>query len=651
VSAAKQPLTPSPGVAPVSLADALVASSVDGLLTFDRECRYTLWNAAMERFTGLAAAEVLGKNAFEVFPHLLEVGVDRLFRNALAGETTVVENYEVKGRDGQRCFYDRHYSPLRDCTGAVVGGVGVVRDTTDRRVAELALHEREELFRSVVENTTDAIGIVDASGRPLYANPALTRICGCSLDELRAKTVLELVHPEDLARAAAGMMRMVTEVGSVVGLEARWRTADGSWRTLDGHSRSFFDREGNLQVVLHARDVTEAKRARESMERAELALKESHEKQRASQKLEAIGRLAGGVAHDINNLLTVVLSCADLLARTSAPRSSSQDYIAEITRASERGAALTRQLLTFSRKQPTQTRVIDLNTVVLDLQTMLKRLIGERIELVTSLGDDLHVRADPGQVEQVIVNLVLNARDALGERGGKIVIGTGALLVREPMNSVVPGKYVVLRVDDDGAGMTDEVKAHLFEPFFTTKPRGKGTGLGLATVYGIVKQSGGHVNARSNVGEGTSFEVLLPLVEGAIDASLAPLAVARPRGNETILLVEDEAPLRRLVSEVLAESGYVVVAASNGEEAIRVSDERSARGEPIDLVVTDVVMPGMSGRQLATLVRRSWPSVRVLLMSGYDDDASRGDDPVLAKPFSASVIARRVREVLDEGAP
>ena len=657
VSAAKQtpsnalPALPVPPLALPALAEALVASSVDGLLTFDRECRYTLWNAAMERFTGIAAAEVLGKNAFEAFPHLVEIGVDRLFRGALAGETTIVENYEVKRADGSRRFYDRHYSPLRDASGAVVGGVGVVRDITDRRFAELALYEREELFRSVVENTTDAIGIVDATGRPVYANPALTRICGFPLEDLRAKSVLDLVHPDDLARAAEGMMRMVNEVGSVAALEARWRNADGSWRTLDGHSRSFLDRDGNLQVVLHARDVTEAKRARETVERAEEALKESHERLRASQKLEAIGRLAGGVAHDINNLLTVVLSCADLLARSSPPRSSSQDYIAEITHASERGAALTRQLLTFSRKQPTQTRVIDLNAVVLELQTMLKRLIGEHIELVTSLGDRLHVRADPGQVEQVIVNLVLNARDALGDRGGKIVIATDQMLVREPMDSVVPGRYVALRVDDDGVGMTDDVKAHLFEPFFTTKPRGKGTGLGLATVYGIVKQSGGHVNARSTVGEGTSFEVLFPSVDSAVDASSQAIAVARPRGNETILLVEDEDPLRRLVCEVLAESGYVVVEASNGEEAIRVSDERSARGEPIDLVVSDVVMPGMSGRQLAARVRQRWPAVRVLLMSGYDDDAMRADEPVLAKPFSASVIARRVREVLDESAP
>ncbi len=647
LSAAKEILSP---VSNVSLADALVASSVDGLLTFDRECRYTLWNAAMERFTGIAAGAVLGKNAFEAFPHLVTIGVDRLFFAALAGETTVVEDYEVKAADGSRRFFDRHYSPLRDASGEIVGGVGVIRDVTSRRVAELALHEREELFRSVVENTTDAIGIVDANGAHVYANAALTRILGFSLEELRTKSVLELVHPDDLSRAAAGMIRMVAEVGSIVALEARWRRADGSWRTLDGHSRSFLDRDGKLQVVLHARDVTEAKLAREAVNRAEAALKESHEKLRASQKLEAIGRLAGGVAHDINNLLTVVLSCADLLERSSPPRSSARDYIAEITRASERGAALTRQLLTFSRKQPTQSRVIDINTIVVELQTMLKRLIGEHIELVTSLGEHLHVRVDPGQLEQVIVNLVLNSRDALGERGGKIVIVTTDMVVGNPMDSVLPGTYVALRVEDDGAGMTDEVKAHLFEPFFTTKPRGKGTGLGLATVYGIVKQSGGHVNARSEVGEGTSFEVLFPRVDAEVDACASTAVAARPRGNETILLVEDEAPLRRLVCEVLAESGYAVVEASSGEEAIRVSDDRCARGEPIDLVVSDVVMPGMSGRQLAAQVRERWPKVRILLMSGYDDDALRADEPVLAKPFSASMIARRVREVLDQGA-
>jgi CheY-like chemotaxis protein len=363
--------------------------------------------------------------------------------------------------------------------------------------------------------------------------------------------------------------------------------------------------------------------------------------------MEAIGRLAGGVAHDFNNLLSVVLSCAEILVRDAPAGSPSHEHLAEITRASERGAALTRQLLTFSRRQPSQTRVVDLNRIVLDLQTMLRRLIGEHITLRTSLGERVHVRADPGQLEQVILNLVLNARDALDDRGGTILIATGESIVREPRDSMRPGRYAALRVDDDGAGMTDDVKAHLFEPFFTTKPRGKGTGLGLATVYGIVKQSAGHVHVRSAPGEGASFEVLFPSVDEAVDAASAAVLATRPRGDETILLVEDEVPLRRLLREVLTESGYGVVEAANGEEGLRACDERALRGERIDLVLSDVVMPGMSGRQLAARVRERNPDVGVLLMSGYDDDDLRSDEPVLAKPFSAGAVTRRVREVLD----
>jgi PAS domain S-box-containing protein len=637
----------APPVAATSLADALVASSVDGLIAWDRDCRFTLWNPAMERLTGLPAAEVVGALAFERFPHILQGGEDRYFHKALAGETTVVENCVMTGEGGAKRYYDRYYVPLRDASADVVGGVGIVRDVTDRRVAELALQEREALSRSILENTADAIGIVDATGKPSYANPALLRTLGYSWEELRERNVLDFVHPDDLMAAAGNMAKMVNEVGVDVMLEARWRTADGGWRTLDGQSRSFMDREGNLLMVLHARDVTETKRARAEVERAEEALRDSRERLRASQKMEAIGRLAGGVAHDFNNLLSVVLSCAEVLVRQAPQGTASYDHLSEIMRAAERGAALTRQLLTFSRKQPAQLRVVDLNAVVLDLRTMLRRLIGEHITLSTALGERVHVRADPGQVEQVILNLVLNARDALGERGGAITLSTGEAQLRASQDSVPPGRYAALRVEDDGMGMTDEVKAHLFEPFFTTKPRGKGTGLGLATVYGIVKQSGGHVHVDSAPGQGSAFEVLLPAVDDAVEASAAASLTGRPPGSETVVLVEDEVALRRLVREVLTEAGYDVLEAANGEEALRACAARAQRGERVDLVLTDVVMPGMSGRQLAARVREIVPESRVLLMSGYDDDDVRSGEPILAKPFSAGMLARRVREVLD----
>jgi two-component system, cell cycle sensor histidine kinase and response regulator CckA len=625
----------SPGPSPAALAEALVQTSVDGLLAFDRECRYTLWNEAMERFSGVPAAQVLGQRAFDRFPHLVEVGVDRLFFCALAGETTVVENYEVV-TDGVKRFFDRHYAPLRDVEGSVIGGVGVVRDVTARRAAEEALRERDALFRSVVENASEAIGILDAQGSCIYANPALERILGYEKGELVGFGALTQAHPDDHARAAEGLARVVSDVGAAVAIEARWQHKDGSWRLLDGRATSFLERGGApgdrnraLRVVLHARDVTE---------------------QRVAQKMEAIGRVAGGVAHDFNNLLTVVLSCTDLLSRQIGAGPSGA-YVAEIANAAERGAALIRQLLTFSTTLPVKARAVDLNAVVVEAQGLLGRLIGEQIVLTSDLDPEAgHALGDPGQIEQVILNLVLNARDAIGGRAGRIALSTRGAGDGDGDGAGAPGDdpYVMLRVEDDGVGMSDEVKAHLFEPFFTTKPRGQGTGLGLATVYGIVQRTGGRVSVRSAPGEGTTIEVLLPRGR-AIDEPPAPSArpAVRARGEERILLVEDEAPLRRVIREVLEESGYEVVEAADGTEAMRTITELVDDGRGVDLVLSDVAMPGTSGRELAAGVRARWPSARVLLMSGYDEHAAKeGAEPVLGKPFTAVALARRVREVL-----
>jgi CheY-like chemotaxis protein len=296
--------------------------------------------------------------------------------------------------------------------------------------------------------------------------------------------------------------------------------------------------------------------------------------------------------------------------------------------------------------------VFALDTLVADLEAILRRLLGERVVLTRDLaaGAEARVRADEGQIEQVVLNLVINARDALADGAGRIGIATSIVHVDARDGELAAGDYVRLRVTDDGCGMTDEVKAHLFEPFFTTKPRGQGTGLGLATVYGIVKQCGGAVTATSAPDAGSAFEVLLPMAEGAASRPPAEAPTA-PRGSETVLLVEDEAPLRRLIREVLTESGYDVVEAADGEEALRVCREREAASQRVDLILSDVVMPGMGGRQLAQQVRRTWPGARVLLMSGYDDDAIAGPDAmVLGKPFTAAVLAARVREALDDRA-
>jgi nitrogen-specific signal transduction histidine kinase len=403
-----------------------------------------------------------------------------------------------------------------------------------------------------------------------------------------------------------------------------------------------FDTEGRkLGAVLVQHDITERRRLEEQYLQA--------------QKMEAVGRLAGGIAHDFNNLLTVILGYGDVVLGQLPRGSPARDLVTEMVRAGERAAALTRQLLAFSRQQMLAPRVLDLNAVVTDLERMLRRVIGEDVALRTSLQPALgHVKADPGQVEQVVLNLAVNARDAM-PTGGKLTIETHDVELDEgyarSRPEARPGRHVLLAVSDSGCGMTAEVLAHAFEPFFTTKGPGKGTGLGLATVHGIVKQAGGHVAVYSEPGLGTTFKVYLPRVHepvsrGKSRAGQAPL----PRGTETLLLVEDDESVRSLTGMVLRQGGYTVLEAGDGGEAVRIAGGHAGS---IHLLVTDVVLPQTGGRQLAERLLGLHPGMRVLYLSGYTDDAvvRHGilEDQVhfLSKPFSPAVLALKVREVLD----
>jgi len=386
--------------------------------------------------------------------------------------------------------------------------------------------------------------------------------------------------------------------------------------------------------------------------RAELALRESERQLRQAQKMEAVGRLAGGLAHDFNNLLTVIMGHSQILLGEMGLHHPLRSKIAEMQKAGDRAAALIRQLLTFSRKQPAEPKVLNLNTVVIDFENMLRRLIGEDVELaLTTSADDLRVKADPAQLEQILMNLIINARDAM-PKGGRLTIETASSqLDASPMYHVtplVPGAYVRLSVSDTGCGMPPEVQAHIFEPFFTTKEEGKGTGLGLSTVFGIVTQNGGGLDVTSKVGQGTRFDVYLPnMVMDVGSAATQDLSAQSIRGHETILLVEDDEGVRTLIRDELRKLGYRVFEARNGMEACLVATQHMGR---LHLLVTDVVMPGMSGTELARHLRVIKPELRLLFMSGYTDDTNIGaGDPhsaYLQKPFMPETLAKTIRELL-----
>jgi signal transduction histidine kinase len=376
-----------------------------------------------------------------------------------------------------------------------------------------------------------------------------------------------------------------------------------------------------------------------------------------AQKMEAIGQLAGGVAHDFNNILAVIMGCGELITSKLGADSPLRKYTEEIQHASKRAAGLTQQLLVFSRKQTVEPVVLDLNDVVKDLDNMLPRLIDENIAMTIVPGKQIgRVKADPGYVEQVLMNLVVNARDAM-PNGGKLTIATNNVTLDEDYarahTGAIPGDYVMLSVSDTGTGMTDEVKARLFEAFFTTKPKGKGTGLGLATCRTIVQQSGGHIGVYSEIGKGTTFKIYLPRIEQPLDVAARPIqAGPLPRGTETLLIVEDEPSVRHLAAGVLEAQGYNVLRANNGQDGLRVAREH--RGSPIRLVVTDVIMPQMGGKVMAEWLRTTYPDIKILFTSGYTDDAIAQHGVLetgvafLPKPYTPGILARKVRELLDK---
>jgi PAS domain S-box-containing protein len=530
-----------------------------------------------------------------------------------------------------------------------VDGIVVnIRDVSDRRSADEALRQSEQRYRTLFGTVTDGIFVTDGDGRLTEVNDAACRMLGYSREELLAMWMQDIA-PSDKREDLAEVTKMVAARAHLV-FEASHRRKDGSIYPAEV-AASLTEIEGKPAFLGVARDITERRRIEVEKRRLEDDLQQAV-------KIESIGRLAGGVAHDFNNMLTAVLGNVQLAERRAGAGQSVTEALGEIREAAMSAAALTRQLLAFSRKQVVAPRLLDMNELIERMQRMLVRLIGEDVELRTIPGTDLRaVRADPGLLEQVVVNLVINARDAM-PNGGVLAIETANVRLdaeyRRAPPLVEPGPYVKLAVSDTGMGMSDDIKSHLFEPFFTTKPRGQGTGLGLATSYGAIRQSNGTIEVYSEPGKGTTFTIYLPVVEGDAEAlpTSSPDVIGRSRrGTETILVAEDDERVRDLAARALSACGYEVLVAESGDDALALAREHTG---PIHLLLSDVVMPGMNGRQLSERLLQLHPETRTLFTSGYTEDiiAHHGVlDPgieFLTKPYSLDVLAQRVRRILDK---
>jgi two-component system cell cycle sensor histidine kinase/response regulator CckA len=542
----------------------------------------------------------------------------------------VVQHYE------NQAAYDIRDLEFLDSVG------GHIALAIERRAAEDALRKSETTFRLLFSHNPLPTWVFDTESlKFIQVNDAAVRQYGYSAEEFAGMTILDIRPPEEhaaLRKLQQGWETLKEDHGV-----AKHLKKDGTIFEVETISHRL-DYGGRHVRLVVARDVSE----RQALE----------EQLRQAQKMEAVGRLAGGVAHDFNNLLTVIKGHTELLLSVIPIPAQAAKKIEQIDRAADRATTLTRQLLAFSRMQVLQPRVMNVNGVVEEMGKLLPRLIGEHIELVLKTSADLGViRADASQMEQIIMNLAVNARDAMPQ-GGKLLIETSNAELDHSYSAVhplvPPGRYVLLSVSDTGTGMDAQTQARIFEPFFTTKMQGKGTGLGLATVYGVVKQSGGYVWVYSEVGKGTSFKIYLPRVDQPEDEALPPASWEAPRGSGTILLAEDEQEVREVAREFLESGGYTVLEARDGSDALRIADQHQG---PIDLLVTDMVMPGISGQELATHIVEERPGLQVIFMSGYSEyaavEAVHSDIEIklLTKPFSRALILRAVQEILTAPKP
>jgi two-component system cell cycle sensor histidine kinase/response regulator CckA len=623
----------------------VVKDSNDAITIQDFEGRITAWNRGAELMYGYTEEEALRMSIWDLTPPDKVTELKEVTHRLMEGEK--ITTFETKriAKDGRVLDVWLTITKLVDDSGKIIGIASTARDVTDRKRSDEVLREQEFKLRSITDTAQDAILMMDDSGRITFWNPAAERIFGYGAQEALGKDLHALIAPqryhEDFQEAYPGFLN--TGEGKSVG-----KTSESKALRKDG-------REIDVELSLASVRINDrwhaAGTVRDISERKLL-----EEQYRQAMKMETVGRLAGGVAHDFNNMLTVITGYTDMMLTQLDQHDPLCKDVIEVQNAADRAANLTRQLLAFSRKQILEPQIINLNSVLADLHKMLHRVIGEDIDLATVPNPELcNIEADPGQIEQVIVNLVVNARDSMPS-GGKLTIETQNIYLDEDYcrihTDIKPGDFAMIAVSDNGCGISQEIISKIFEPFFTTKEVGKGTGLGLATVFGIVKQSGGSINVYSEVGKGSSFKIYFPkkdMVADAITRRTRQIEDDGLRGTGTILIVEDEEIVREMAVKVLKTNGYNVITAQTGNAALLICRQMD---KPVDLVLTDVVMPGISGIQFIGELRKFWPNTKVIFMSGYTPDAIlhqgilEPGTPFIGKPFRMAELLKKVKGVI-----
>ncbi len=599
---------------------------------------YVYMNSGVTKISDKSPGEWVGKTDFDLWPAEVAQRQRKLDLLAMTENRIVEFNETIVDREGRLRHFMVYKFPIPNQLGSRLLG-GVALEITQQKEMEEALQEREKTFRDLVYNAPMGIYLAQ-EGKFVLVNPGFLRITGYLEEELLGREAMSLVAPEYQELVRHNAIKMLKKQ-SVIPYEFQAFTRSGERRwVMESVTATQF--KGKPATLGYFMDITEPKRMESQFLQA--------------QKMQAVGQLAGGVAHDFNNLLTAIMGLGEIMLLDLSPDEPLHQRTMEIMRTADRAASLTHQLLAFSRKQILQPRILDLNQVVADIDRMLQRILGEHIQVVKSLAPDLGaVKADPAQLQQIILNLAVNARDAMPQ-GGQLTIETKNVTLDEEYAEhnleVEAGPYVMLAVSDTGVGMDAETQARVFEPFYTTKEPGVGTGLGLSMVYGIVKQSGGHIKVYSELGQGTTFKVYLPRVEETVKFSDTEEAPAMAlQGSETVLVVEDEDLLREVMARSLRLYGYKVLEARQGEEALRLSEDYS---KTIHLLVTDVVMPRMNGRELAQSLMRSRPEMKVLYMSGYTENAIvrqgilEPGTVFVQKPFRPVALVAKVREALNK---